>query len=50
MLIRDRVPDQNSIDQMVDLSRRILKREWDVTKFGMFRKPIAWIKRQFASD
>jgi hypothetical protein len=45
MLVRDRVPDRTSVEQAIDLARRILKQEWEVTKYGVFRRPIAFTKR-----
>ena len=32
--VQERVPNRQKIEAAVDLARRILKREWDVTKYG----------------
>jgi hypothetical protein len=50
MVVRTKVPDRKMLDETVDLARRILKREWEVTKYGIFLRPVLWFKRQFHLD
>jgi hypothetical protein len=38
MRISTKIPDREKIEDALDLARRILKREWEVTKWG----PFAW--------
>jgi hypothetical protein len=40
MRVESRVPDQNAVDDMVNVARKLLKREWEVTKWGPLAKPI----------
>jgi hypothetical protein len=44
MMVRDRVPDRDKIEELVDLARRILKQEWEVTKYGVFANLVVWWK------
>lgn len=34
MTVSEKVPDRAKVEQTVDLARRILKQEWEVTKYG----------------
>lgn len=36
LTIQDEVPNQDKISHVMDLARRVLKREWEVTKWGWF--------------
>ncbi|MHB8270834.1 hypothetical protein [Bradyrhizobium sp.] len=38
------IPDTKKIDAIVSLSRKILKHEWAVAKYGIFAKPITFLK------
>jgi hypothetical protein len=29
--------------------KKILKREWDVTKYGVFTRPVLWLKQKAAA-
>src|SRR5260370_42275548 len=42
MRVESRVPDQKAVDDMVNVARKLLKREWEVTKWGPLAKPIRW--------
>jgi hypothetical protein len=44
MIVSAKVPDRDKIEEIVDLARRILKQEWNVTKYGMFTSLVAWMK------
>jgi hypothetical protein len=46
MTVTERVPNRDQVEETVDLARQILKREWEVTKFGMLRNLILWLKSQ----
>src|SRR5208282_2688039 len=42
MKVETRTPEAASVDAMVDLARRVLKREWEVAKLGPLAKPVMW--------
>jgi hypothetical protein len=42
--VETRVPDTALVDELVDVAREILKREWEVTKLGPLAKPIMWLR------
>jgi hypothetical protein len=44
MLITNTTVDSAAMAAAVDLSRRVLKAEWAVTKFGLFTRPMLWAK------
>jgi hypothetical protein len=46
MRVQNRVPDPALIDGMVDLARKVLKREWEVTKLGPLAKPVMYWRDQ----
>lgn len=46
----DKPVDFGLIEEMVDLARKVLKREWDVTKYGIFMRPITWLKARWNPD
>ncbi len=50
MFVTARVPDRTKLNDAVDLARQILKHEWNVTKYGIFTRPVLWAKRQFGSN
>jgi hypothetical protein len=50
MSVTARVPDLTKLNEAVDLARQILKREWDVTKYGLFTRPVLWAKNKFGSN
>jgi len=50
MLVSDRVPDRQKVDEAVDLARQILKQEWNVTKYSIFTRPILWVKRYWGTN
>lgn len=50
MIVKERIPDRAKLNDAVDLARAILKREWDVTKYGVFTGPVLWAKRRFGTD
>ena len=45
MRVEDRVPDQEKLNGLIDLARRVLKREWAVTKYGPLTDLALWAKR-----
>ncbi len=45
MMIGADPPNQQQAEQVVSLAQRILKDEWNVTKYGIFTRPILAIKR-----
>lgn len=45
MVVSQRVPDRAKLNDTIDLARRILKQEWEVTKYGVFLRPMLWFKR-----
>jgi hypothetical protein len=47
LIVSNPVPDRAKINDAVNLARRILKREWDVTKYGIFLRPILRVKHWF---
>jgi hypothetical protein len=49
MVVSGTVPDRSKVNDTVDLARRILKREWDVTKYGILLRPVLWFKSRFGS-
>ena len=49
MVVTKRVPDRVQLNDAVDLARRILKREWDVTKYWPFTDLVLWVKRRVGS-
>ena len=49
MTITANVPDRAKLNDTVDLAQRILKREWDVTKYGVFTRPLLWLKERAAA-
>jgi len=44
MQVQSAVPDTSSVDDVIDLARIVLKREWDVTKYGAFTDLMLFIK------
>lgn len=44
MLITNTTADSAKMAAVVDLSRRVLKAEWAVTKFGLFNRPMLWAR------
>jgi hypothetical protein len=44
LLVNETTPDTKKIDVIVTLSRKILKHEWAVAKYGIFTKPITCLK------
>jgi hypothetical protein len=44
MIVREKAPNRDKIEEALDLARQILKREWDVTKYGIWTKPILKVK------
>jgi hypothetical protein len=50
MSVKARVPDLTKLNEAVDLARQLLKREWDVTKYGVFTRPVLWAKSRFGSN
>ena len=42
MRVETVTPEAASVDAMVDLARRVLKREWEVAKLGPLAKPVMW--------
>jgi hypothetical protein len=42
MRVSTKVPDQQAIEDTVDLARRLLKQEWEVTKWGPFTRLMRW--------
>ncbi|HEX4371250.1 MAG TPA: hypothetical protein VH019_07875 [Rhizomicrobium sp.] len=44
MTVASRTPDRTKIEDAIDLARQVLKREWDVTKYGSMATPIFWFK------
>jgi hypothetical protein len=49
MTITNNVPDRAKIESVVDLARRVLKREWEVAKFGPLA-PMAIRLKQWRSS
>jgi hypothetical protein len=47
MTVTERVPNRDQLEQTVDLARRILKREWDVTKHGMLTDSMLCLKKRW---
>lgn len=45
MAITGKVADEDKVDAVVNASRRLLKREWAVTKYGILTRPVLWLKR-----
>lgn len=44
LMVRDKTVDQGNLATAVILARRLLKREWEVTKYGFFTTPILSLK------
>ncbi len=49
MTISSRVADEERVDAVVNASRELLKREWAVTKYGIFTRPALCLKRFWAT-
>jgi hypothetical protein len=45
LVVRGQTVDQQELGRAVSLARRVLKHEWEVTKYGMFTTPIVHLKR-----
>lgn len=50
MMIGASPPNQQQTEQVVSVAQRILKDEWNVTKYGIFACPILAIKRYTRRD
>lgn len=44
LMISDVTPDQAKVEAVVERSRRILKQEWEVAKWGMFTWPVLAVR------
>jgi hypothetical protein len=44
MVVKEDVPDVLATESTVELARLILKREWEVTKYGWLTGPVLWWK------
>jgi hypothetical protein len=40
-------PDQAQLGKAIRLARQVLKREWEVTKYGMFTAPVVYFKTRW---
>jgi len=49
MTITSSVADEARVDAVVNASRELLKREWAVTKYGIFTRPALALKRFWAT-
>jgi hypothetical protein len=47
LVIRDKAVHQDELRAAVTLARIILKREWEVTKYGLFTTPISYLKSRW---
>jgi hypothetical protein len=45
LMVRGKAVDQGELTGAVTLARRVLKREWEVTKYGSFTAPVLALKR-----
>lgn len=45
LIAKEASQDTSDIDRIVTLSREILKHEWEVAKYGIFTKPVTYLKR-----
>ncbi|MDQ6869253.1 MAG: hypothetical protein M3178_13020 [Pseudomonadota bacterium] len=50
MMVTNKVPDRAKIESVVDLARQVLKREWEVTKYGCFAPLAIQLKRSRSSN
>jgi len=50
MVVTEKTPDRTKVNDAVDLAQQILKHEWDVTKYGVFTRPVLWFKHQLGSN
>jgi hypothetical protein len=44
--VQSATADQQRMEAVIDASRRVLKYEWAVTKYGLFTRPILAIKNR----
>jgi hypothetical protein len=47
LLVQGKTVNQEDLATAVALARTVLKREWDVTKYGAFATPIVALKTQW---
>ena len=45
LTVREKTVNEDDLAQAVALARNVLKQEWNVTKYGLFTKPIVAFKR-----
>jgi hypothetical protein len=44
LVVRDKTINQGDLAEAVLAARQVLKHEWEVTKYGVFRRPITSLK------
>ncbi len=44
LMVENATADSQRVDAVIALARQVLKHEWAVTKYGIFAKPIVWLK------
>jgi hypothetical protein len=47
LTVRDNTVDQDGLTEAVTLARTILKREWEVTKYGSLTGPVIYLKTRW---
>jgi hypothetical protein len=50
LIVHGKPANQQAVASTVTLARTVLKREWEVTKYGLFTRPITHLKTRWASQ
>lgn len=48
MMVTERVPNRDQVEQAVNSARQVLKKEWEVTKWGMLATLIPCLKKRLS--